>query len=173
MLAFFPRISVSDAHAQQQRVLEQSAAEAAIVAEERRRAALIRPGPGRPRKALDANEVLKAAAAAAAAAPLDAAEQEDDEPASKRGKYANWFAGPHIHDILAAYQLNLHNAKQTVRYLQRSYPRLPTETAGRFDSLAESTIRSTKTTAASRRSSSRSWPSSEMRPSEDQVGSEC
>lgn len=52
------------------------------------------------------------------------------------------FASPFIHDILSAYQLNLHNARKTVAYLQRSFPQLPTESAPRFADLSESTIRS-------------------------------
>jgi hypothetical protein len=52
------------------------------------------------------------------------------------------FVSPYIHDILAAYQLNTRSAKQTVAYLQRTYPRLPTESAARFSDLSESTVRS-------------------------------
>jgi hypothetical protein len=51
------------------------------------------------------------------------------------------FASPYIHDILAAFQLNLHNARHTVAYLQRTFPQLPTESEPRFGSLSESTVR--------------------------------
>ena len=58
MQRFFQPISVSDAFDQQQRVLQQSAAQAAIDADQRRQRELMRPGPGRPRKAFDADAVL-------------------------------------------------------------------------------------------------------------------
>lgn len=51
------------------------------------------------------------------------------------------FASPYIHDIIAAYHSNLHNARQTVHDLRRRFPRLTTETQSRFADLAESTIR--------------------------------
>lgn len=52
------------------------------------------------------------------------------------------FASPFIHDILAAWKLNSHSARQTVAYLQRKFPQLPTESAPRFANLSESTLRS-------------------------------
>ena len=142
MQRFFQPISVSDAFDQQQRVLQQSAAQAAIDADQRRQRELMRPGPGRPRKALDADAVLTAAAAAAPSTADEGAAANCEEPPSKRGKYTSWLSSPFVHDILAAYQLNLHNAKATVRYLQRTVSRLPTDRASRFDELAESTVRS-------------------------------
>jgi len=51
------------------------------------------------------------------------------------------IASPYFHDIIAAYKVNGRSAKETVSYLRRKHPRLPTETVGRFDSLAESTLR--------------------------------
>jgi hypothetical protein len=116
MLSFFPRITAADAQSQHQRLLAESAAAAATAGP-----CTIQRAPGRPRQLLDANRVL-AAAAAAVVAP--------EEPPAKRAKYANWFASPLIHDILAAYKLNDHSAKKTVSYLQRTYPRLATEHEG-------------------------------------------
>lgn len=52
------------------------------------------------------------------------------------------FASPYIHDILAAFQRNSRSAKLAVAYLQRKFPRLPTESAARFAELSESTVRS-------------------------------
>jgi len=52
------------------------------------------------------------------------------------------FAEPFIHDILAAYEKYSHNARATVAYLQRTFPKLVTESAPRFADLHESTIRS-------------------------------
>ena len=52
------------------------------------------------------------------------------------------FASPFIHDIIAAYQRNFHSAKATVSYLRRTFPRLPTESEGRYDHLAPTTVRS-------------------------------
>ena len=90
---------------------ERAASEATAAVEVRRteeeRAALLRPGPGRPKLERSANDVLAAAAAAAAIA-------DEEEPVPKRGKYCNWFTTPLIHDILAAYQLNLHSPWSTV-----------------------------------------------------------
>jgi hypothetical protein len=51
------------------------------------------------------------------------------------------FASPFIHDILAAYQLNSHSARQAVAYLQKKYPQLPTEPEPRFAKLSEATVR--------------------------------
>jgi hypothetical protein len=131
MLRFFKPITVADARAQQTHALQSIDVEMKAITDERRRLELQRPGAGRPRKLLDADKVLTAAAAAVA-----------DEPHSKRCKYTNWFASPHIHDILAAYQLNLHSAKKTVAYLQCRFPQLPTESEPRFLHLNESTVRS-------------------------------
>lgn len=138
----FSRITAEAAQLQVQRIAaeaERAASEAAAAAEARRteeeRAALLRPGPGRPKLERSANDVLAAAAAAAAIA-------DEEEPVPKRGKYCNWFTTPLIHDILAAYQLNLHSARKTVEWLRRTFPRLPTEATGRFDDLSESTVRS-------------------------------
>jgi DDE superfamily endonuclease len=155
MLRFFKPISPHDALQQHKHQLQQSAAASAAAAAASVTAAALRRGPGRPKKQLDASAVLLAAAA------LDG----EEEPSTKRGKYCNWsvhrqcaaaqrahaltrclmcgrLASPYIHDILATYQLNLHNAKHTVAYLQRSYPQLPTESEPRFAGLAESTVRS-------------------------------
>jgi hypothetical protein len=137
----FARITAEAAQLQLHRIAaeaERAASEAATAAEARRtveeRAALLRPGPGRPKLERNANDVLAASEALATA--------DTEEPSRKRRKYCNWFASPLIHDILAAYQLNLHSARKTVEWLQRTYPRLPTEANGRFDELSESTVRS-------------------------------
>lgn len=146
----FGRITAEAAQLQLQRIAaeaERAAAEAAVAAEARRaeeeRAALLRPGPGRPKLERNANDVLAAAAPAAATAAATAADDgATEERAGKRGKYCNWFATPLIHDILAAYQQSQHSARKTVEWLKRTFPRLPTEAAGRFDDLSESTVRS-------------------------------
>jgi len=131
MLAFFPRISTSDAQAQHQRLLAESAADAAVAHSPD---VVVRP-PGRPRKMLDAHRILNAAAA------VTTDESASEQSAAKRAKYTNWFASPLIHDILAAYKMNDCSAKKTVGYLQRTFPRLSTEHEGRFVHLHEATIR--------------------------------
>lgn len=147
----FGRITAEAAQLQLQRIAAEAAraaAEAAAAAQARRaeeeHAALLRPGPGRPKLERNANDVLAAAPAAAAAAAATEAAASTDElgSARKRGKYCNWFATPLIHDILAAYQQTQHSARKTVEWLRRTFPRLPTEVAGRFEDLSESTVRS-------------------------------
>lgn len=123
------------------RAAAEAAAAAAVRRQEAERVALLRPGPGRPKLERDADAVLAVASAASAATAV-AAVAAVDEPVQKRGKYCNWFASPLIHDILAAYQLNLHSARATVHWLQNRFPRLATEAVGRFDALSESTVRS-------------------------------
>lgn len=138
----FARITAEEAQQQLQRIAaeaartaEEAAAAAAVRRAEEERAALLRPGPGRPKLERSADGVLAAGAATTAVA-------DAEEPVAKRGKYCNWFATPLIHDILAAYQLNLHSARKTVEWLQRTFPRLSTEVVSRFDDLSESTVRS-------------------------------
>ena len=142
----FARITAEEAQLQLQCIAaeaESAACAAAAAAEARRieveRAALLRPGPGRRKLERNAYAVLAAAAPAAAPATSTA---DAEQPVQKRGKYCNWFASPLIHDIIAAYQLNLHSARKAVEWLQRTFPRLPTEARGRFDELSESTVRS-------------------------------
>ena len=128
MLAFFPRISTDDAISQSHRTLQQMSAQHAVESAARVQESLLRRGPGRPKLELNAHDVLAAATASSA----DAVEASSN----KRGKYNNWWASHFIHDILAAHRRSLGNADETVRTLQRSFPRPPTETAGRFESLA-------------------------------------
>ena len=136
MLNFFSRLtSVADAQAQNQRLLDQSAAASAAHCQPPRTPPR---HPGRPKKLLDAHRIL----AAASQVTHDQAPPPESERASKRAKYTNWFASPLIHDILAAYKMNDRSAKKTVSFLQRTYPRLSTEPEGRFAHLHESTIRS-------------------------------
>jgi Mg-chelatase subunit ChlD len=89
MHAFFKPITASEAIQQQHRLMQQSAAASTAAADVAARAAALRPGPGRPRKQLDAPAVLAAGAAAAAQAPRRPQEQEEEQ-ASKRSKYCNW-----------------------------------------------------------------------------------
>ena len=103
----FGRITAEAAQLQLQRIAAEAAraaAEAAAAAQARRaeeeHAALLRPGPGRPKLERNANDVLAAAPAAAAAAATEAPASTDElSSARKRGKYCNWFATPLIHDI--------------------------------------------------------------------------
>jgi hypothetical protein len=64
MLRFFAPITADDARIQHQQSLASIDVEMNTVANDRRRAELLRPGPGRPRKLLDANKVLAAASVA-------------------------------------------------------------------------------------------------------------
>jgi hypothetical protein len=126
---FFPTLSADEAQAQRDRLHKQSAA---TVPHRVPHAA-----PGRPRVQLDASKFL-----AAAVESGSVTESESLPTPAKRAKYVNWFASPFIHDILAAYIQCDHSAKKTVHYLQRTYPRLPTELEPRFSQLHESTLRS-------------------------------
>jgi hypothetical protein len=137
MLRFFRSITADEAQ-------QQSAAALQICAEQQRQASqlrqkteLLKRGPGRPKKLVDAHHVLEMAAATAALETADAV----SEPSTKRRKYANWFASAYIHDILHAVQ-RTGSARRAVEWLQRSFPKLPTESAARFADLSESTVRS-------------------------------
>jgi len=134
MLTFFSVVDADTARAQQQAGLQQSKTAAAEDAAQRACAPLPR-GPGRPRAQVGSHLALAAASHTAADTPAEAA-------SNKRPKYHNWLATPHIHDILHAFQINGRSARQTVQYLQRSFPRLPTETEARFAHLSEATVRS-------------------------------
>ena len=96
----------------------------------------IKRKPGRPAKPLppplDAPAVLATAAEAS----------DFVEPAEKKSKYTHWWSSAFIHDILRAYKQQGNSARKAVAYLQRSFPRRGTGTAGRFDDLNESTVRS-------------------------------
>ena len=142
MQAFFQRITPHEAQQQTNKTLLQLGAQHAIEAAERQRLAQLKPGYGRPKLERTVNEALAAAAAAAAATATPDADTQDQSEASahKRKKYNNWFASPYIHDIIAAYHSCGHSARRTVEHLQRSFPRLPTETEARFHSLAHNTV---------------------------------
>lgn len=91
---------------------------------------------GRPKRERDAADVLSAAASAATAATATAlatAVAPLDAPASKRGKYANWFASPFLPDILAAYS-HCHSARTTVTTLRRAHA------DGRYARLSPATL---------------------------------
>jgi hypothetical protein len=57
----------------------------------------------------------------------------------RRRPYLDWFGSAFIHDILHAYSM-MGSGYSTVQYLRRKYPKLPTESIGRFDNLSESTV---------------------------------
>ena len=85
---------------------------------------------GRPKRALNAHQVL--AAAAVASTPAD-----DAQPSKKqktRGEYTDWFASPYIHDILRAYERSGHRPAQAVTNLRASAP------DGRYERLTHTTI---------------------------------
>jgi len=133
MLKYFSRIAPDKALEQHNRIAEQVAKQIEESRKEKAKQELLERGPGRPKRERDANEVLMNAS--------HATDSTDDHHSNKRGKYCNWFASPFIHDIIAAYHLNLHDSRATVVYLQRTFPRLPTESSARYEQLAESTIR--------------------------------
>jgi lipopolysaccharide biosynthesis regulator YciM len=134
MLRFFRSISADEAEQQSAAALKCSAEQQSEASQLQQKAELLKRGPGRPKKLTDAQHVL-AMATAASAEDNDAV-----EPAQKRGKYANWFASVYIHDILHAVQ-RTGSARKAVEWLQRSFPKLPTESAARFSALSESTVR--------------------------------
>jgi hypothetical protein len=82
MLKFFNKLNAADSATQQQ---QQLTASAAIAASHASAAAALRRGPGRPRKLLNAHNVI-------------AAGESDDEPAAKRCKYQNWS----VHSCMCA-----------------------------------------------------------------------
>jgi DDE superfamily endonuclease len=132
MLGFFKPITYAESLVQQQHFLEQSATAATEHTAAAAQKQLLKPGPGRPRKQLNAYAILNAAAAV---------EEPSPAPPAKRTKYTNWFASPLIHDIIAAYAACSGSARRTVEWLQRRYPKLGTETEGRFAHLSESSLR--------------------------------
>ena len=136
MLRFFRSITADEAQQQSAAALKCSAEQQCEAPQLQQKADLLKRGPGRPRKLTDAHHVLTMASAAAAPAKEEAAV----EPAQKRGKCANWFASVYIHDILHAVQ-RTGSARKAVEWLQRSFPKLPTESAARFSDLSESTVR--------------------------------
>ena len=81
--------------------VQQTAAAAAVAAAVRPAAPAARP-VGRPKRALNAPDILSAAAAA----EQPETEQPSKKPRSTvaRGKYTNWFDSPYINDILRAYE---------------------------------------------------------------------
>ena len=128
----FARITADDAQQQRTRIALQFAEELATHP----------PAPvpqkrpvGRPKRERDAADVLSAAvsAASAASAATAATVEPLDAPASKRGKYTNWFASPFLSDILATYS-RYHSARTTVTTLRRAHP------DGRFDRLSHATV---------------------------------
>jgi len=79
---FKPLADQSDAAVQAKRLLAQSAAQVQKEAAQRQKAALLKPGRGRPKKAVDAFQRMEAAPE----------QEEQSESAAKRGKYNNWSA---------------------------------------------------------------------------------
>ena len=135
LLRFFRSITADEAQQQSAAALKCSAEQQREASQLQQKAELLKRGPGRPKKLTDAHHVLNVAAAATSN------EEDASEPAAKRGKYANWFASAYIHDILHAVQ-RTGSARKAVEWLQRSFPKLPTESAARYVDLSESTVRS-------------------------------
>jgi hypothetical protein len=133
MLRFFRSITADEAQKQSAAALQIGAEQQRQVSQLRQKTELLKRGPGRPKKLVDALHVLEIAVATDAGAA--------SEPSAKRGKYANWFASVYIHDILHAVQ-QTGSARKAVEWLRRSFPKLPTESAARFADLSESTVRS-------------------------------
>ena len=92
MLRFFQPITVSEAMQQHDRLLQESASIDAAARVAASRAAAERPGPGRPKKQLDASKILSSAAVLASAGAEHKVNNDSAElPSSnKRGKYNNW-----------------------------------------------------------------------------------
>lgn len=126
----FSRITADDAGQQRERIARQLAETIALRPPVAAAAAAEKRPVGRPKRQRQAAEVLREVAAAAAPA---AAITPPDEPASKRGRYANWFASPFLPDILAAYS-RCHSARTTVNTLRRAHP------DGRFARLSHATL---------------------------------
>jgi hypothetical protein len=135
----FARITADDARQQRERIASQLAQTIALqprqpAATAAAAAAQKRP-VGRPKRPRDATELLSAAASSAtsAAPSITSVATPLDEPASKRGKYTNWFASPFLPDILTAYS-RCHSARTTVSMLRRAHP------DGRFARLSHATL---------------------------------
>jgi hypothetical protein len=102
----------------------------------------IKRGPGRPKKRKAQQDVCNATPMAASddtTATVLHSQVESDESSAK-ATHIDWFASPFIHDIIAAVG-HFRSARVAVESLQKRFPRLPTESEGRFDRLRESTIR--------------------------------
>jgi hypothetical protein len=54
--------------------------------------------------------------------------------APRKRKYVNWFGSEFIHDILHAHSI-CKTGYKTVQYLRKQFPKLPTQTEGRFEHL--------------------------------------
>ena len=99
--------------------VQQTAAAAAVAAAVRPAAPAARP-VGRPKRALNAPDILSAAAAA----EQPETEQPSKKPRSTvaRGKYTNWFDSPYINDILRAYEHSGYRPFAAVAKLQKEAP---------------------------------------------------
>lgn len=99
--------------------------------------------PGRPKKKIMPGiRDISSSSAASSSSDSTSSESvsETQEHTKKKRKYTDWFASPFIYEIVAEAQV-WRSARIAVEKLQKKYPRLPFEPAGKFDDLGESTVR--------------------------------
>lgn len=135
----FARITADDARQQRERIASQFAQTIAL----QKRPPNVEKRPvGRPKRPRDITQVLvqddavtstTSAASSITTPGPPTLSLESDEPASKRGKYTNWFASPFLPDILTAYS-RCHSARTAVSTLRRAHP------DGRFARLSHATL---------------------------------
>jgi hypothetical protein len=75
-----------------------------------------------------------------AADSTSAAAASNVDPDGRKKPRIDWFASAYIHDIIEAVRLH-RSYRSAVEALQRKFPKLPTESEGRFERLNESTVR--------------------------------
>jgi hypothetical protein len=93
----------------------------------KRKQQVVKLPPGRPKKLQNIDSILSSH-------PTD-----NTVVASDPALRIDWFSSPFVHDILQAYKL-CRTGYSTVQHLQQHFPRLPTETKGRFHDLSVSTV---------------------------------
>lgn len=97
---------------------------------------LERPKPGRPKKEVP---LLSDVSTSHGHESSDDSNSESDTPPSR--SHIDWFRSPFIHDILSSYN-HYKSSSLALKSLQMRFPKLPTESVGRFDNLSRSTIKS-------------------------------
>jgi hypothetical protein len=100
---------------------------------------------GRPKRTIPlslkaADDTTASSAASAASSAASAASSASAAAAAPRGKYNDWFASGNFHEIVEAVR-KTRSWAGAVHYLHKRFPKLPTESIGRFDELDESTVR--------------------------------
>ena len=104
-----------------------------IINEQKQQPKLVKRKVGRPLHQIQADEIL-------IDNNNDSFNITDNAVKSmKRAHYVNWFQSEFIHEILDAYRINK-SGYLAVKYLNKRFPQLATESAPKFALLRDSTI---------------------------------